>query len=97
MLDPREPNLTIVKRILHYLWVSLDFGLLLRCSATTELVIYTNADWASCLVINRSTMGYVVFYGDNLVSWSSKHQNVITHSSTEVEYRTVANGVAKAC
>jgi hypothetical protein len=37
-----------------------------------------------------------VFLGDNLVSWSAKRQTVVSYSSAEAEYRTVANGVAKA-
>jgi hypothetical protein len=38
-----------------------------------------------------------VFLGDNLVSWSSKRQNVISCSSAEAEYRAVANGMVEAC
>jgi hypothetical protein len=38
-----------------------------------------------------------VFLSDNLVSWSSKRQDVVSSSSAEAEYRIVANGVAEAC
>jgi hypothetical protein len=40
--------------------------------------------------------GYAVFLGDNLISCFAKRQIVVSHSSAEVEYRAVANGVAEA-
>jgi hypothetical protein len=96
MHDPREPHLTAMKRILHYLRGTPDFGLLLRRSSSSDLVVYTDADWAGCPDTRRSTSGYVVFLGDNPVSWSAKRQNVVYRSSAEAEYRAVANGVAEA-
>jgi hypothetical protein len=42
-------------------------------------------------------MGYAVFLGANLISWSSKHQNVVSRSSAEAEYQVVAIGMAEAC
>jgi len=95
MHDPREPHLTALKRILHYLRGTVDFGLLHRRLSSTELVVYTDADCAGCPDTRRSTSGYVVFLGGNLVSWSSKRQPVVSRSSGEAEYRVVANGVAE--
>jgi hypothetical protein len=66
--DPREPHLMAMKRILRYLRGTPDFGLLLRRSSSSDLVVYTDADCASCPDTRRSTSGYVVFLGDNLVS-----------------------------
>jgi hypothetical protein len=95
MHDPREPHLAALKRILRYVRGTLHLGLLLRPSAATDLVVYTDADWAGCPDTRKSTSGYAVFLGDNLVSWSSKRQNTVSRSSAEAEYRAVANGVAE--
>ncbi|GKB83743.1 ribonuclease H-like domain-containing protein [Tanacetum coccineum] len=66
-------------------------------SSTTSLVAYSDADWASCPTTWRSILGYCVFLGNNLLSWSSKRQPTLSRSSAEAEYRGVANAVAKTC
>ncbi|GJY96179.1 ribonuclease H-like domain-containing protein [Tanacetum coccineum] len=95
MHDPREPHFAALKRILRYVQGTLELGLQLYASATTSLVGYTDADWAGCPSTRRSTSGYCVFLGDNLLSWSAKRQHTISRSSAEVEYRGVANVVAE--
>jgi hypothetical protein len=93
--DPREPHLAALKRLLRYLRGTVDYGLLLHQSTSSELVVYTDADWAGCPDTRRSTSGFAVFLGGNLVSWSSKRQPVVSRSSAEAEYCAVANGVAE--
>nr|GEV14366.1 ribonuclease H-like domain-containing protein [Tanacetum cinerariifolium] len=63
--------------------------------STTDLVAYSDADWAGCPTTRRSTFGYCVFLGKNLLSWSSKRQPTLSRSSTKVEYRGVSNVVAE--
>jgi hypothetical protein len=67
MHTTREPHLTALKRILRYLHDSIDYDLL-RPSPTSELMVYTNADWVGCPDTRWSTSGYAVFLGANLVS-----------------------------
>ncbi|GKC38122.1 ribonuclease H-like domain-containing protein [Tanacetum coccineum] len=97
MHDPREPHFSALKRILRYVRGSLDFGLQLYSSSTSSLIAYSDADWAGCPTTRRSTSGYCVFLGNNLLSWSSKRQVTISRSSAEAEYRSVANAVAETC
>jgi hypothetical protein len=68
MHNPREPHLTAMKHILHYLQGTPEYGLLMRRTSYSDLTIYTDADWASCLDTRCSTSGYAVFLGGNLVS-----------------------------
>ncbi|GKB81506.1 ribonuclease H-like domain-containing protein [Tanacetum coccineum] len=95
MHDPREPHFAALKRILRYFRGTVDFGLQLYASATTSLVGYTDVDWAGCPSTRTSTLGYCVFLGDNLLSWSAKRQHTLSRSSAKAEYRGVANVVAE--
>ncbi|GKB36882.1 ribonuclease H-like domain-containing protein [Tanacetum coccineum] len=97
MHDPREPHFSSLKRILRYVSGTLDYGLQLFSSSTTDLVAYSDAYWASCPTTRCSTSGYCVFLGNNLLSWSSKHQPMLSRSSAEAEYRGIANVVAETC
>ncbi|GJV51974.1 ribonuclease H-like domain-containing protein [Tanacetum coccineum] len=64
--------------------------------STTSLVGYTDVDWAGCPSTRRSTSGYYVFLGDNLLSWSAKRQHTLFRSSAEAEYHGVANIVGES-
>jgi hypothetical protein len=85
-----------MKRILCDLQEAPDYGILLRRSSGSDLVVYMDADWAGSPDTRRSTSGYALFLGDNFVSWSSKWQTVVSRSSAKAEYRAIANGVAEA-
>jgi hypothetical protein len=63
MHTPWEPHLTTLKWILRYLRDSLDYDLLLQPSPSSELVVYTDADWAGCPDTHQSTSDYTVFLG----------------------------------
>ena len=97
MHAPRQPHLAMVKRVLRYVRGTLDLGLQLRASSSTGLTAYSDADWAGCLDTRRSTSGYCVYYGDSLISWSSKRQTTVSRSSAEAEYHAVAHTVAECC
>ena len=94
--QPTEVHWEAVKRILRYVKGTLDTGLQIRKSNSTGVSIFTDADWAGCVDDRRSTGGFAVFVGPNLVSWSSKKQPTVSRSSTEAEYKALANGAAEA-
>lgn len=89
--------MNLIKRVLRYIRGSLDHGPRIIRSHGRNLTAYSDADWAGCPDTRRSTSGYCVYYGDNLVSWSSKRQITVSRSSAEAEYRGVANAIAESC
>jgi histone deacetylase 1/2 len=95
LVAPTDVHWSAVKRILRYVKGTLHVGLSICRSNSTELSVYTDTDWAGCPDDRHSTGGYAVFYGPNLVSWSSRKQPTVSRSSTEAEYKAIANGTAE--
>ncbi|KAM0000492.1 putative RNA-directed DNA polymerase [Helianthus debilis subsp. tardiflorus] len=106
MHSPTENHWSAVKRILRYLQGSLNHGLLFRRSSGSTLHAYTDAnyrsltaysdaDWAGCPDDRRSTGGFAIYLGSNLVSWSARKQRTVSRSSTESEYKALADTVAE--
>ncbi|KAJ0530831.1 putative RNA-directed DNA polymerase [Helianthus annuus] len=97
MHAPRVTHWNALKRIIRYIQGTSEYGLHLSPTQSLSLVAYTDADWAGCPDTRRSTSGYCVYFGESLISWSSKRQTTISRSSAEAEYRGVANVVAELC
>jgi hypothetical protein len=95
MHDPRSQHLEAVYRILRYLKGNPGKGLLFKKNGHLNVDGYSDADWASCLDDRRSTSGYCVFVGGNLVSWRSKKQSVVSRSTAEAEYRAMSQGLCE--
>jgi len=83
-----------VKRILRYVKGTLALGVKIQKS-TMMLSGFSDADWAGCPDDRRSTSGFAVFLGANLISWSSRKQATVSRSSTEAEYKAIANLTAE--
>ncbi|GJS35593.1 putative reverse transcriptase domain-containing protein [Tanacetum coccineum] len=56
----------------------------------------SDADWEVARPLGILLQVIVCFLGNNLLSWSSKRQYPLSHSSVEAEYRGVDNVVAEA-
>ncbi|KAE8810071.1 hypothetical protein D1007_13278 [Hordeum vulgare] len=94
--DPRDSHYKLVKRILRYVRGTTLLGLCFHRSTSDDLTAYSDADSAGSPDTRKSTSGFAIFLGANLVSWSSKRQHTVSWSSSEAEYRAIANAVAEA-
>jgi len=95
MHAPRDVHQAMLKRILRYVKGTVQLGIQLRAAPTPTITAYSDADWAGCPDTRRSTSGFCVFFGNSLISWSSKRQTTVSRSSAEAEYRAIANAVAE--
>jgi hypothetical protein len=70
-------------------------GLRFTRTGSSLLSAFLDADWAGNPDDRRSTSGYAIFLGGNLISWSSRKQATVSHSSTESEYNVVVDATAE--
>ncbi|KAL5834917.1 hypothetical protein ACOSQ4_014414 [Xanthoceras sorbifolium] len=81
--DPTLYKSQACKRVLRFLKGTSSYGLLFKSFIPLQLDAFCDIDWASYIDDRKSTSGCCVFLGDNIISWSSKKQTVITRSSIE--------------
>ena len=86
MQAPTTAHWTATKRVLRYLKNTLDFGLFYKPGSFT-INTYYDLDLAGDPDDRRSTCGYGMLIGPNLISWSAKKQPMVSKSSTKVKYR----------
>ncbi|GJY65956.1 putative RNA-directed DNA polymerase [Tanacetum coccineum] len=111
MHAPTENHWSVVKRILRYLHGTVEHGMLIRRSSgstlqaftyvlwkgnpDTSLEAFSDADWAGDSDDRRSTGGFAIYLGSNLISWTARKQRTVSRSSTEAEYKALADTVAE--
>jgi len=73
----------------------MQLGINIHKSASFLVSAFSDADWAGSVDDRKSMGGFAVFLGSNLISWSSRKQATVSRSSTESEYKAVANATAE--
>jgi histone deacetylase 1/2 len=88
---PTTVHWTAVKKVLRYLRGTLTLGLHFRRSPSTLVSAFSDAEWVGCPDDRRSTGGFAVFLGPNLISWSARKQATVSRSSPEAEYMALVD------
>lgn len=92
---PTDIHWQAVKRVLRYLVGTMSHGIYLSTGSPTSLHAFSDADWAGDVDDFVSTNAYILYLGTTSIAWSSKKQTGVARSSTEAEYRSVANTAAE--
>ncbi|GKE49503.1 retrovirus-related pol polyprotein from transposon TNT 1-94 [Tanacetum coccineum] len=93
--SPRSTHYDALIRVLRYIKLCPGQGLFFPINNPLKLTTYCDSDWASCATTIRSVSGYAIFLGHSLISWQSKKQIVVSRSSTEAEYRALADSTCE--
>ncbi|XP_043721155.1 uncharacterized mitochondrial protein AtMg00810-like [Telopea speciosissima] len=67
MHAPTENHWMLVKQILRYLKGTQSHGLLIDHHSDLRLQAFSDADWAGCGDDRKSTGGFAIFLGTNLI------------------------------
>ncbi|XP_070682536.1 secreted RxLR effector protein 161-like [Malus domestica] len=94
MQFPMASHYLAMKRILRYLKGTMAHGIQYTKGSLT-FRSFSDADWVGDPNDRHSTTGFVVFLGNNPISWASKKKQTVSRSSTEAEYRALSSTVAK--
>ena len=70
-------------RVIKYLKGTVGQGIWLKSKPDNELSCWCDSDWYVCPNTRRSIIGYVVKFGESLVSWKLKKQQTVSKSSAE--------------
>ncbi|XP_018626145.1 secreted RxLR effector protein 161-like [Nicotiana tomentosiformis] len=95
MKTPKRSHMDAATRVVRYLKQALCMGVIMRRGLADALTGFCDSDWAACPISRRSVSGYLVKFGDSLISWRSKKQHTVSRSSVEAEYRSMASAVAE--
>ena len=93
MSSPTFNHWEIVEHILCYLKEAPGRGILYKKYEHTKIEFFFYTDWARFKEYRKSTSGYYVFFGGNLISWNSKKQSIVSQSSAESKYRAMTRYV----
>ncbi|CAM8959948.1 unnamed protein product [Rhodiola kirilowii] len=90
MQHPTEDHQAAALRLLRYVKAAPAQGILFPARSDLQLKAFCDADWAACPLTRRSITGHCVMLGPCIISWKTKKQPVVSRSSAESEYRSMA-------
>jgi len=69
MQHPKKSHWEAAIRIVRYLKGTVGQGIWLQAQPAITLTCWCDSDWAACPNTRRSVTGYIVKFGESLISW----------------------------
>ena len=83
---PRQAHMKFALKILSYLHTTKDLSLVFTKTKQPKLICYADSSFADDAETCRSRYGFLIFYGNALISWKSKLGAGVKLSTAEAEY-----------
>ena len=93
--DPHMEHLLAAKRILRYLFITLDHQLMYK-RTRGPIECYTDRDWGSDASDRIAHTGYAFLWAVTVFSFESKKQATVALSRTEAEYMSLSSSFKEA-
>jgi hypothetical protein len=94
MSNPDATHFRALDRVWKYLAGTVDYSLVYTTSEhRLHLSGFVDSDWGGDYPTRKSTTGYIFFYANAPVSWSSKIQKTVALSSCEAEYMALKEAI----
>jgi hypothetical protein len=75
---------------------TINLGIKIRKDSSLRVNAFSDTDWVGCPDDRCSTSGFVIYLGRNLISWSAQKHAIMSRSSTEAGYKSLANATTEA-
>lgn len=84
--NPGMDHWKAAKRVLRYLQRTKDYMLTYRKLDVSEIIGYSDSDFAGCQDSYRSTSGYIYLLAGGAISWKIAKQTLVTSSTMAAEF-----------
>ena len=96
--NPAQRHWTLARRVVNYLKTTQDSVLFLSSEQggpVTELLTFTDSDFAYCEETRKSRCGACIFFCNSLIYWKSGKQNHVSRSTSEAEFYALLEGITE--
>ncbi|MBW0500267.1 hypothetical protein O181_039982 [Austropuccinia psidii MF-1] len=89
--NPGITHWTACLQVLQYLYHTKTLALHYTNTGSEGVIGNADADWGNSVMDRRLISGYTITFNGNLISWQTKKQPTVSHSTTEAKYKSLSD------